>query len=470
MYDEKNNPLETLDMYERILLDLYRKPEFRSFFQSYVNHVLDKVPYAADTLKYHYEYHMSYVDCIPYVLEIGDWSQNKIPQDIKSTIIDRMRSTIERSATDAINRMVDGLLHHFLNNPPICDVLTIDDALDNCDIEQSVRTDLKAELKQLRFKAKAYDKQVSSETFENSSESNEDSSVSLRLIITTWLETLGIDPDMDIAMLMLNTRTYNALAKANIFKLVKLIECYKNGKIYKIRNLGAGSRLYLSNILIDLGIPEAYVPVLPTYDAYPHFFNETEDMSSAVIESPILRTYVGCIETGKVYLSVNSASKATGIEAAVIRKSLMGKDVPDAEFHWIAVDNADNLDVECSFDNLKTVIRCVETDKFYRSINSAHRLTGVSIQSLTAVVNGRTKTANNYHWERIPYTDNLVIERDIPKPKKGGTKIKVKCVETGKVYNTITKAAKALGIDSSNISGVLYGVRSTAGGYHWERV
>jgi hypothetical protein len=143
--------------------------------------------------------------------------------------------------------------------------------------------------------------------------------------------------------------------------------------------------------------------------------------------------------------------------------------VPDAEFHWIAVDNADNLDVECSFDKLKNVIRCVETDKFYKSINSAHRLTGVSIQSLTSVVNGRAKTANNYHWERIPYTDNLVIERDIPKPP-GSTKVKVKCVETGKVYNTITEAAKALGIDSSNISGVLYGVRITAGGYHWKRV
>ena len=470
MYDERNTSLATLDMYEHILLDLYRKPEFRSFFQSYVNNMLDKVPYAADTLKYHYEYHMSYVDCIPYVLEIGDWSQNKIPDDLKSTIIDRMRSTVERNAIDAMNRMVDGLLHLLLNNQPICDVLTIDDALDNCDIEQSVRNGLRAELKQLRFKAKAYDKQVSSETFESSSESDKDSDVSLSVIVTTWLETLGINPDMDIAMLMLNTRTYNALARADIFKLKAIIKCYKTGEIYKIRNLGASSIAYLSKVLIDLGIPEAYVPVMPTYDDYPYFFNETEDMSSAVIKTPMLRTYVGCIETGKVYLSINSASKATGIEATDIRKSLMGEDMPNAKFHWVAVDNVDNLDVEYSLGNLKTVIRCIETDKFYKSINSAHRLTGVSIQSLSAVLNGRTKTANNYHWERIPYTDSIIVEHDATKYKNSVRRKKVRCIETGEVFKSIAEASRTLNIDAQNISNAVNGNRASAGGYHWERV
>ena len=473
MYDERNTSLDTLDMFERILLELYRKPEFRSFFQSYVNSVLDKVPYASDTMKYYYEYHMNYIECIPYVLEIGDWSQNKIPDDLKSTIIGRMQSTVERSVANAMNRIAEGLLQPFLDEPSISNVQTIDDVINTCDIEPSIRNSLKAELKQLRFKANVYDTKIASETYETietSSDSDKDNDTSLRLIITTWLETLGVDPDIDIAMLKLNTRTYNALARAEIFKLLTIIECYKTGVIYKIRNIGAGSIEHLSKVLIELGIPEAYVPTTPAYTDYPHFFNKTEDMSSAVITKSMPMSYIGCIETGKVYLSVNSASKATGVEATDIRKSLMGEDVSNAKYHWIAVNNANKLDVECPLDNLKTVVRCVETGKLYRSINAAHRLTGVSVQSLTSVLNGRSKTANDCHWERIPYTDDIIVERDIPKPKRCTVKMKVRCVETGEVYNTISKAAKALGIDGSNISGAISGLRITAGGYHWEQV
>lgn len=44
----------------------------------------------------------------------------------------------------------------------------------------------------------------------------------------------------------------------------------------------------------------------------------------------------------------------------------------------------------------------------------------------------------------------------------------VRCVETGKLYNSITEAAKSVGAETTNISKVLRGIRKTAGGYHWK--
>jgi hypothetical protein len=47
---------------------------------------------------------------------------------------------------------------------------------------------------------------------------------------------------------------------------------------------------------------------------------------------------------------------------------------------------------------------------------------------------------------------------------------KVKCVETNLIYNSCTEAAKATGINRSNIAGVAHKRTHhiTAGGYHWE--
>lgn len=49
-------------------------------------------------------------------------------------------------------------------------------------------------------------------------------------------------------------------------------------------------------------------------------------------------------------------------------------------------------------------------------------------------------------------------------------KIKVRCVETGEVYDSITDAATAINGDPSTISKCVRGVLKTHKGYHWERV
>lgn len=46
---------------------------------------------------------------------------------------------------------------------------------------------------------------------------------------------------------------------------------------------------------------------------------------------------------------------------------------------------------------------------------------------------------------------------------------KIRCVETGEIYNSQRDAARAIGIHPYGITSVLMGRQKTAGGYHWER-
>lgn len=47
---------------------------------------------------------------------------------------------------------------------------------------------------------------------------------------------------------------------------------------------------------------------------------------------------------------------------------------------------------------------------------------------------------------------------------------KVRCVETGQIFESATIAAKEMNLCQSHISAVCRGERKTHGGYHWEVV
>lgn len=61
----------------------------------------------------------------------------------------------------------------------------------------------------------------------------------------------------------------------------------------------------------------------------------------------------------------------------------------------------------------------------------------------------------------------LILSR-YPDKLPSGMKRSVICVETGKIYDSITQAAEDTGINGGNISSAVRGLIATAGGYHWE--
>lgn len=79
--------------------------------------------------------------------------------------------------------------------------------------------------------------------------------------------------------------------------------------------------------------------------------------------------------------------------------------------------------------------------------------------------------ANNLEWCNAKYNSNYGTNRErgvyTRRSRQSNCK-KVKCVETGIVYESIQLATTMTGVHNTNISRVLKGERNTAGGFHWE--
>ena len=78
---------------------------------------------------------------------------------------------------------------------------------------------------------------------------------------------------------------------------------------------------------------------------------------------------------------------------------------------------------------------------------------------------------NNYYlnleWCTREYNNNYGTHNQ--KISKALSK-KVYCVETGEIYDSVTLASKATGVNRTGISKVITGKRITAGGFHWKYV
>lgn len=106
-------------------------------------------------------------------------------------------------------------------------------------------------------------------------------------------------------------------------------------------------------------------------------------------------------------------------------------------------------------------VQCVETQQIYETLTIAEQLTGIDKSSILRVCKGKQITAGGFHWI---YIDNL----DYAHNKKDKRKKMVKCLTTGKIYNSVAEAAKATNSDASNICKVCNGKYKTTNKLSWE--
>ena len=113
----------------------------------------------------------------------------------------------------------------------------------------------------------------------------------------------------------------------------------------------------------------------------------------------------------------------------------------------------------------RKAIICIETNISYCSISEAARQTGIKRENIKTAINGHRLSAGGYHWA---LAKDLQKQQDLKKlnGKCKPVKAKIICIETGAEYESITVAAKAVGIVQSAISQHLSGRTKTAGGYH----
>lgn len=113
--------------------------------------------------------------------------------------------------------------------------------------------------------------------------------------------------------------------------------------------------------------------------------------------------------------------------------------------------------------NQQKAVICIETGKVYYSIAEASRDTGASMTCICTCCSNPSRTAKGYHWQ---YFTDMNGKPIVTKWSTGA----VMCVETGKVYTSVTEASKLTGINACCISRCCRGLQKKSGGYHWKKL
>ena len=175
-----------------------------------------------------------------------------------------------------------------------------------------------------------------------------------------------------------------------------------------------------------------------------------------------------CLETNERFESQARAAKAVGVPREAIYAALRGH-IATKGLHFYYADEP-KPDEEFFRNRSWTRVRCKETGVVYESIAQAARETGVSKSNIQAAAkrHGTAKGLHFYYADEPEPDDFYYADEPEPDdllPSKRG--IRVRCVETGVVYKTITQAAKETGASQAGIRGAASGM---AGGYRWEYV
>ena len=187
------------------------------------------------------------------------------------------------------------------------------------------------------------------------------------------------------------------------------------------------------------------------------------------------------IETGRVYNSIADASEVLGISYAHILSVCYGKRRSAGGFHWRFFKESqeewesrrDAFILEAGIAAYPKVI-CVETGEVFEQPKCAAEKVGVHPSNITKVCRGEQLSAGGFHWRYLNESEELREARENLQEKSAHripnehSRVRIQCVETGKVFGSVSSAAKSLNINRSGISNALRGKSKTAGGFHWE--
>lgn len=113
-------------------------------------------------------------------------------------------------------------------------------------------------------------------------------------------------------------------------------------------------------------------------------------------------------------------------------------------------------------------VKCIESGEIFESVVEAQKKYGKNAH-IGAAAAGKRKRAAKRHWEFIPKDRTpLYIKRARSDKDKKDIRSPVRCVETGKIFDSIKAASIWAGVAPCTIAHVLAGRASTAGQYHWE--
>lgn len=114
--------------------------------------------------------------------------------------------------------------------------------------------------------------------------------------------------------------------------------------------------------------------------------------------------------------------------------------------------------------NKKRVL-CVETGQIFESYKAASDFVGLKSSGvIRKVANGLFPSAGGFSWRLVDH-NNQIIEPEKKIKKAHPNQKAVLCIETGEVFNSISKASLKYNCD---VGAVIRGTQKTAGGFHWK--
>lgn len=165
-----------------------------------------------------------------------------------------------------------------------------------------------------------------------------------------------------------------------------------------------------------------------------------------------------CIETKVIYNSLIEAASANNVLSTNILISCKNTNRTCGGHHWMYLEDY-NAGTKIKPSKSKSRVICVETGEIFNSIKEASKGVKKFADDISFCCRGIIKDVNGLHWK---YADN--------NKKASSKKKKVICVETGEIYESITKAANGSSNLRAKISQCCKGEREDINGQHWKFV
>jgi hypothetical protein len=115
--------------------------------------------------------------------------------------------------------------------------------------------------------------------------------------------------------------------------------------------------------------------------------------------------------------------------------------------------------------NLPRKVICLDDKTIYNSATEVAQVIKTSQGNVSEVCRGGRQYAKNKRFAYLDDYENGEIPQFIPLT---GNKRKVRCIETGEIFSSISDAGREKG--AKKITMVCKGSRKTSGGFHWEYV
>lgn len=103
-----------------------------------------------------------------------------------------------------------------------------------------------------------------------------------------------------------------------------------------------------------------------------------------------------CVEKNETFPSIKIAAEKCGISKISLWYVLSGKNDTAGGYHWKYADGDGTVHKKS-----RIPVCCVETNRIFKSVDEAAQIMDISAQGIRAVINGKRETSRGYHWERV---------------------------------------------------------------------